>query len=67
MSRSNPMPWLAGGSLVALGVLVALLYLESRPSGGVEAGPMSDKETRQRRNGAAAAPIDCSQRTKLYH
>ena len=39
LSRSNPMPWLAGGSLVALGVLVALLYLESRPSGGVEAKP----------------------------
>src|SRR5687768_12958179 len=30
------MPWLAGGSLVALAVLVALLYLESRPADGVE-------------------------------
>jgi molybdate transport system substrate-binding protein len=33
------MPWLAGGSLVALAVLVALLYLESRPSAGVEDRP----------------------------
>jgi molybdate transport system substrate-binding protein len=36
VSRSNPMPCLAGGSLVALAVLVALLYLESRPANGVE-------------------------------
>jgi len=31
VSRSNPMPWLAGGSVAALALLVYLLYLESRP------------------------------------
>jgi len=34
MSRSNPMPWLAGGSVAALAVLVYLLYLETRPPAG---------------------------------
>ena len=34
------MPWLAGGSLMVLAILVALLYLESRPLGGVEVRPV---------------------------
>lgn len=34
MKRSNPMPWLAGGSLLALGVLTALLYVEAYPGDG---------------------------------
>jgi molybdate transport system substrate-binding protein len=32
MIRSNPMLWLAGGSIVALAVLISLLYWESRPA-----------------------------------
>ena len=35
MSRSNQMPWLAGGSVAVLALLLFLLYLESRPPAGV--------------------------------
>src|SRR5262249_34698783 len=36
--RSNPMPWLAGGSVAVLAVLIFLLYLESRPPENTPAG-----------------------------